>query len=196
MVAKSTSQSDDLIEAMERYVDGDPSGFRQVYAAMAPVVGRCLRRWIGDPGRADDLVQETFIRVHRARQRYRRGAPVGPWILTIARRLSIDTLRKRGRSKEHLTRDGAIPEKLMGLHDDTEPDVEEMIAAVRAAVHDLPRTLREVVAMHKLDGRPLADVAAALEIKEGTARVRAHRGYRRLKQMLTKRLRGGKEAGS
>lgn len=191
MAAKSTYQTADLVDAMERYVDGDPRGFRQVYAAMAPVVRRCLMRWMGYADQAEDLVQETFVRVHRARNRYRRGAPVGPWILTIARRLSIDALRRRGRSKERLTREGRLPENAAP---DTAPsplETEALIREVRAAVDELPNSLKQVVAMHKLDGRPLSAVADALGIKEGAARVRAHRGYQRLKTILAKRFGAG-----
>ncbi len=195
MAAMSTHQSDELIDAMERYIDGDARGFRQVYAAMAPVVERCLRRWVGDPEQAKDLVQETFIRVHRARGRYRRGAPVGPWVLTIARRLSIDTLRRRGRRKEYLTREGVLPENIEDGGEPSALEIEALIGEVRAAIAELPPSLRGVVAMHKLDGQPLSVVAAALGIKEGAARVRAHRGYRRLKSILAKRLGGGKEVG-
>jgi len=192
MAATSSQKHDPLADAMERYVDGDPRGFREVYAGMAPVVGRCLRRWVGDPTLAEDLVQETFVRVHRARARYRRGAPVGPWVLTIARRLSIDALRRKGRSREKLTRTGVLPDGGGAPAGPSPAEVEEVIAEVQRAVRELPPTLRDVVAMHKIEGRPLAEVATILGIKEGAARVRAHRGYQRLKKMLSRRNDGGR----
>ena len=86
---------------MERYADGDADAFDEVWRTLAPVVRACQRRWIGDTALAEDLVQETFLRVHHARARYRSGAPVGPWVLTIARRLARnlgpqDTLARIG----------------------------------------------------------------------------------------------------
>ncbi len=171
-----------LIDAMERYADGDAAAFGQVYGALAPVVRRCLVRWVGDVDLAHDLVQETFMRVHRARDRYLTGAPVGPWVLTIARRLSIDALRRRGRARDRLTREGDLPEQDVEPLD--EPTPQWLVDEVRAAVAALPESQRLVVSMHKLEGRPLADIARDLDIQEGAARVRAHRGYQRLKDAL------------
>lgn len=177
----------DLTLAMADYADGDPAAFEIVYAALAPVVRACQRRWVGDATLAEDLTQETFLRLHRVRLQYRAGAPVGPWVLTIARRLSIDALRRRGAWGERLTGDGSLPEVGVApveAGEAPEPDVEAMMAALRAAVSTLPDGQREVVALHKLEGLPLAEVAARLGIREGAARVRAHRGYARLRALL------------
>lgn len=186
----------ELADAMLRYADGDARGFEVVYAALAPVVGACQRRWVGDAALAEDLTQETFLRVHRARTRYQPGAPVGPWVLTIARRLSIDALRRRGTRGERLSGDGTLPEIPVeavepldaACHAPESP--EALMAALRTAVEALPESLRAVVALHKLEGLPLAEVAARLGIREGAARVRAHRGYARLRQLLGLGVRG------
>ncbi|MEZ4474044.1 MAG: RNA polymerase sigma factor [bacterium] len=173
-----------LIDAMERYADGDAAAFDEVHRALAPVVRRCLMRWVGDAELAHDLVQETFLRVHRARDRYHTGAPVGPWVLTIARRLSIDALRRKGRSRERITREGELPEPLDAGAPAEAPTPRWLVDEVRAAIDALPESQRVVVSMHKLDGRPLAEVAQELGINEGAARVRAHRGYKRLRESL------------
>lgn len=174
-----------LADAMGRYADGDARAFVTVYEALCPVVQRCMRRWINDPALAEDLVQETFLRVHRARDRYRPGAPVGPWVITIARRLSIDAHRRRGSNRVLLTREGRVPEVGVAPPEPVD-DVNALIAEVRAAIAELPPSLRPVVQMHKLEGRPMAEVAEALGIKEGAARVRAHRGYKRLRASLAR----------
>lgn len=179
----------ELADAMLRYADGDARGFEVVYAALGPVVSACQRRWVGDPALAEDLTQETFLRVHGARSRYLPGAPVGPWVLTIARRLSIDALR-RGARRERLTGDGTLPEiaveplETSSVGADPTLGTEALMTALRAAVETLPEGQRAVVALHKLDGLPLAEVAARLGIREGAARVRAHRGYSRLRELL------------
>lgn len=174
-----------LADAMARYADGDPRAFVLVYETLAPVVERCMRRWINDPALAEDLVQETFLRVHRARHRYRTGAPVGPWVVTIARRLSIDAHRRRGSNRVHLTREGAVPEVGVPPPEPVD-DVSALVTEVRDAIAGLPESLRSVVQMHKLEGRPMAEVAEALGINEGAARVRAHRGYKRLRDRLAR----------
>lgn len=170
-----------LTEAMGRYVDGDARAFNTVYRLLYPMVLACQRRWAG-VDRAEDLAQQTFLKVHRNRHRYRTGSPVGPWVLAIARHLSIDALRKAGRSRETLTREGTLPDRLT---DHRDPAIDaEIKEAVRAAVETLPPSQRAVIAMHKLDERSFAEVAEALDINEGAARVRAHRAYARLRKAL------------
>lgn len=181
-----------LAEAMGRYADGDARAFDEVYRALAPVVMRCQIRWVGDRALAEDLTQQTFMRVHKARERYRPGAPVGPWVLTIARRLSIDALRKRGSRRDMLTREGEVPEVRVEPEEPEETPT-ALIEALRQAIDELPEGQRVVVSMHKLEGKPLAEVAAILGIKEGAARVRAHRGYSKLRTRLTGLLQRGRE---
>lgn len=173
-----------LTDAMGRYADGDAAAFDEVYDRLAPLVLGHLGRWVG-PQRAEDLLQRTFLKVHRARHRYRRGAPVGPWVLSIARNVAIDDLRRRGRAREELTREGALPEP----SDDGRGRLDErfeVIEAVRAAVDALPASQRTVVALHKLEERPFREVADRLGIKEGAARIRAHRAYDRLRVALAR----------
>ena len=173
---------------MDRYVDGDAAAFRALYAQLAPVVLACQRRWVGDPVRAEDLTQETFLRVHKARDRYRSGAPVGAWVLTIARRLSIDSLRRRAVAVDRVTSDGELPEPPALVDDGATPaELDALLSALREAVQTLPESQRQVVAMHKLEGLPLSEVAARLGINEGAARVRAHRGYERLRALFDDR---------
>lgn len=170
-----------VADAMGRYADGDLRAFSEVYSALAPVVAGSMRRWVG-PTQAEDLTQQVFVKVHRARHRYRPGAPVGPWILTIARNLAIDELRKRGTRKEHLTREGDVPE-VVELPPEPESDAER-VAAIRDAIAQLPASQRRVIELHKLEERSFAEVAEMLGIKEGAARVRAHRAYGRLRKLL------------
>ncbi len=169
---------------MGRYVDGDVAAFQAVYDALAPVLLRCLLRWVSDRALAEDLVQETFLRVHRARDTYRTGAPVGPWVLTIGRRLAIDAHRRRSARRERGTSDGRVPEVAVSPEPASDEPPAGLIEAVRAAVEALPESQRRVVAMHKLEGRSMAEVARVLGINEGAARVRAHRGYARLRAAL------------
>lgn len=182
MPVPPAEQAQRLTDAMGRYADGDPGAFIVVYQSLHPILTRCMRRWINDRALAEDLVQETFLRLHHARARYRPGAPVGPWVLTIARRLSIDALRRRATNRTLLTRDGHLPDIATPTAEPEDPT--QLIAEIRAAIAALPDSLRPVVEMHKLEGRPMTEVALALGIHEGTARVRAHRGYQRLKTRL------------
>src|ERR1700729_166170 len=82
--------------AMERYAGGDSAAFAQVYDAIAPRLFGYLLRQTRDRSRAEDLVQQTMLHIHRARDRFIAGAEVRPWAFAIARRLLVDEIR-RGR---------------------------------------------------------------------------------------------------
>jgi RNA polymerase sigma-70 factor (ECF subfamily) len=183
MSVNADDRAQQLAVAMGQYADGDFRAFEDVYHGLAPLVVHCIRRWQRDVNRIDDLLQETFSRVHQARHRYRRGAPVAPWVLTIARRLCIDVGRRDKRHREDLAKTDRTMEPSIDGRDDPD-NIEALLAALRTAVNELPDNLRQVVQMHKLDGYPLAIVARELGIKEGTARVRAHRGYAKLKDQF------------
>src|SRR3954454_10789965 len=74
-------------EAMSRYADGDASAFPILYDSLAPRIEGLVRRRSLDPSRIDDIVQQTFERIHRARGTFIRGSDVLSWAFTIARTL-------------------------------------------------------------------------------------------------------------
>jgi RNA polymerase sigma-70 factor (ECF subfamily) len=77
-------------EAMVRYADGDASAFPALYDAIAPRIEGLVRRRTRDPSRIDDIVQQTFERIHRARGTFIRGSDVLSWAFKIARNLCVD----------------------------------------------------------------------------------------------------------
>src|SRR5262245_44599620 len=81
---RSTAAGD---AAMERYAAGDDASFDALYDSLAARLYSYLRRHVRDPQRCDDLFQETFLRMHKARGSFVRGATVLPWAFAIARRL-------------------------------------------------------------------------------------------------------------
>jgi RNA polymerase sigma-70 factor (ECF subfamily) len=170
-----------LTQLMNRYVDGEPAAFDQLYAQLAPHVRRRLVRLAGPDG-VDDLVQQTFMKVHRARHQWRRDTLVRPWVMTIARHLATDSLRARGARRDRVTDDGTLPE--LDLEPSDTACMEARARAVRAAIEALPESQRSVVELHKLEGRSFDDIAETLGISSGTARVRAHRAYGRLRVSL------------
>lgn len=82
---------------MSRYAAGDDAAFGQVYDLLAPRLYGYLKRASGEVATAEDLVQETFLKMHTFRGTFLDGAPVTPWAFAIARRLMIDRLRQQKR---------------------------------------------------------------------------------------------------
>src|SRR5439155_8247859 len=77
-------------EAMDRYADGDASAFPVLYNAIAPRIEGLVRRRTRDASRIDDIVEQTFERIHRARGTFIRGSDVLSWAFKIARNLCLD----------------------------------------------------------------------------------------------------------
>src|SRR6267143_3096617 len=87
-------------ELMSAYVAGDARAFEQLFARLAPRVHAFFLRSFRDSAVADDLLQVTFMKVHRAREQYRNDLRVAPWIFSVAARVRLDELRRRRRMPE------------------------------------------------------------------------------------------------
>ncbi len=188
-----------LHRLMEAYVDGDDHAFVRLHAALEPRLRARLSRLVRDAAVVDDLVQLTFLRAHAARDRFaslpeRADRAVEGWYLAIARNVALDHLRhnyRRDRRHETLIAKGDIAG--MGVPE-AGPNAEELQMSresgdavarrVRAAIEQLPPGQREVVKLHKLRGMSMADIAQRLGVRPGALRVRAHRAYKALANML------------
>lgn len=179
---------------MARYQDGDANAFRELYALVAPRLLGYLMKMARDKALADDLLQQTFLKVHRARAAYVRGADPLPWIYSIAHRTFIDEARKGKRAVVRVA-DEDVPEVPAGLdgesadrRDESRVDPELARATLDALAH-LPAQQREAVVLTKLDGKSVAEAAEIAGTSVGAMKVRAHRGYEALRKLL-----GGKRA--
>src|SRR5258708_20973576 len=88
----------DPVELMVKYCDGVASAFRELYALVAPRLLGYLVKMARDRAVAEDLLQHTFLKLHRARAAYVRGADPLPCLYAIAHRTFIDDARKRKRA--------------------------------------------------------------------------------------------------
>jgi RNA polymerase sigma-70 factor (ECF subfamily) len=175
-------------ELMARYQDGDATAFRELYAQVAPRLLGYLMKMARSRAVAEDLVQQTFLKVHRARGAYVRGADPLPWIYSIAHRTFIDEARKTKRAGVRVA-DDEVPEVAAGIDgvtadrrdDHVDP---ELAAAALAALAELPEAQREAVVLTKLDGKSVAEAAEIAGTSVGAMKVRAHRGYEALRKLL------------
>lgn len=186
-----------LLALMDRYVDGDRRAFSDLHTLLGPRLRGFLMKLVRDEATVDDLLQLTFLKAHLARERFfvqgsdPDGAVQG-WYFAIARNVALDHLRSRSRQDRRrieIDRDDAHIELQDGLGTIEQRVTErelaiEVIDQVREAIAQLPESQREVVELHKLRGLSMSEVAARLQIREGAARVRAHRGYKALARLL------------
>jgi RNA polymerase sigma-70 factor (ECF subfamily) len=184
------------IALMGRYCDGDADAFRRLYARVAPRLLGYLVRMVRERATAEDLVQLTFLKVHRAREAYVRGADPVPWIFAIAHRTFLDDVRAKKRARVQVADDGAPPEAaadITGAPDGTNVDdgAKELTAATLAALQTLPPAQREAVALTKLGGKSIVEAAEIAGTTPGAMKVRVHRGYEALRKALRTSRREG-----
>lgn len=168
--------------AMGRYVGGDGRAFTVVYDALAPRLRRFLVRSTHDAARAEDLLQQTFLRMHCARERFVPGASVVVWAFAIARRLHVDELRRAARQLSTAEHGGAAPTSML------RPDqlIEARCAAeeIHEMVAKLPENQRLAFELVKWNGLSLTDAADALGITVPAVKALTHRAYRALRDGL------------
>ena len=160
---------------MERFRGGDASAFDALFARHAVRVHAYLRRMVGTTT-AEDLTQTTFLSVVRSRDRFQRGARFRPWLYAIAGNAARDHVR-RARFEQL---DGQTPEQ---SEEPLLPDP-AMEKAVHVALVELPLQQREAILLHRFQGFSFGEIAETLGLTESAVKVRAHRGYVRLRMLL------------
>ncbi len=162
---------------MERFLGGDSAAFDALFARHAARVHAYLRRMVGTTT-ADDLTQTTFLSVVRSRGRFQRGARFRPWLYAIASNAARDHVRRA--RFEQPTDDGETPEQV-GHTPFPDPLLER---AVQTALAQLPPQQREAILLHRFEGFSFGEIAETLGLTESAVKVRAHRGYVRLRGLL------------
>jgi RNA polymerase sigma-70 factor (ECF subfamily) len=176
-----TAPADTTLEAlMERYVDGDEAAFDVLYQRSSSRLFGYLLRLTRSRERAEDLLQVTYSKVHRARGSYLRGAPVMPWFIAIARRSFLDERRSAKVRKEDLSSDGTLPEP-SSVNQDVGDDVAD---ALERALDSLPENYREAIVLTKVTGLSLAEASEVLGATPTALKLRVHRGYVKLRERL------------
>ncbi|WP_432258055.1 sigma-70 family RNA polymerase sigma factor [Cupriavidus sp. TMH.W2] len=174
---------------MARAQDGDKDAYRRLLEAITPYLRALAARQIRSVDDIEDVVQDVLLTVHSVRNTYDPLRPFGPWLLAIANRRIIDTMRRRGRVGSHevsVDRDletfGAVEANLQ----------EEAVDArvVRDAIEQLSAGQRDAVRMLKLEEMSLQEAAAASGMSIAALKVATHRALKRLRELLQQR--GGK----
>jgi RNA polymerase sigma factor (sigma-70 family) len=171
-------------ELMLAYARGDEAGFRELFQRYAPMLVRLLHRQVGRAADAQDLVQQTFLQLHRARRDFRADMRLRPWLMTIAMNLSRDLVRRRGRRPETSIDDAPAAATVAAAPAVDQAASSDVARRVRAAVSALPKDQRDVIELHWFEQLPFNEIASIVGASSGAVRVRAHRGYVALRKTL------------
>lgn len=167
-------------QLMVEYCAGQSTSFDELFTRYVPQLLRVMRRRLGNDADASEVVQQTFLQLHRARNDFDVGRKLRPWLMTIAYNLQREMHRVRARRPE-----GPIEVEIAAPSSQRTPAEKSMQAArLRAAVQALPHGQREVIELHWFQELPFPDVADALGLTLSAVKVRAHRGYKALRVAL------------
>lgn len=162
---------------------GDALAYERLLADLLPFVRGLVRARIGDDANAEDVVQDVLIAIHTARHTFQAGRELEPWVRTIARNAVIDALRRRARQR---ARSGDV--ELGEIADDPRAresaEAEPLPRSLERALERLPSVQREAVLLLKVEGLSVAEAAARARTTPGALKLRAHRGYRMLRDLL------------
>lgn len=167
---------------LQDFAAGRPDASRQLIASLAPRLLAFATRMLGDKVEAEDVVQETFLRLWRIAPDWRRGeARVSTWAFRVASNLAIDRLRRTGRVEDIAD----APEPL----DETPAADARLAAAERAAALDaalmrLPARQRQAIVLRHIEGLANPDVAAVMQISVEAVESLTARGKRGLRDLL------------
>ncbi len=163
-----------------------PGAFEALYTRYRIRLYNFIRRFIGDQSSAEDIFQETFLRVYRERHRYTPGTALSTWLYTIARNLCLHEIEKRSHRQSgsaHLSDGAAVP---ASPTDNPLSRLEALdtAAQVARAVALLPPAEREVLILTRYECLPYAQIAAIVGKSEGAVRVALSRALTALRDHL------------
>jgi RNA polymerase sigma-70 factor (ECF subfamily) len=181
---------------MERLIAGRDTALNDLMERHATPVFHFLCRMVGNEDDANDLAQETFVRVFRARTSFRTNEKFSTWLYTIAANLARNHFRWRARHPNiSLETEIGEAEQTLGSAlpaNDPAPSEQALTAeratAVRAAVGKLPEDLREAIVLCEWEERSVAEAAAVLETTPKAVESRLYRARQILRERLKRWL--------
>jgi RNA polymerase sigma-70 factor, ECF subfamily len=170
--------AEDPESLMAAYQQGDRTAAEALIERLSPQLHRFFMAQVVSRRYADDLLQETWLRIHEARHTYRPGEPLLPWIYAIARHVRVDSYRKVRRTETREQQVEALPEApAPGTGSQPGPDLDALLRV-------LPESQREVIVMLKVSEMTLEQVAQATSSSIGSVKQKAHRAYQKLREVL------------
>lgn len=168
-----------LRELMVAYQGGGYEAFEALYASLIGPVRGWLTSVTRDATRAEDLAQDTFLQIHRARHTYDSAYPVMPWVMAIARHVYLMDRRTASRRPLYVSGEQAAERAVP-------PDVDRRIhgAPVRDALRRISPDRRGAVLLHHVGGWSFREIARKFGISDAAAKLRSSRAVRQLRNVL------------
>lgn len=184
---------DENVRLMLAFRDGHEAAYDTLFRRWAGPLLRFVERMVSDAGTAEELVQEVFLRVYRARDRYSPDARFSTWLYRIATNLALNELRRPRRRVHHQStfdEEGApvdLEAEQPGI--DAVVDARRAGAALEARLSELPERQRAALWLTAVEGFSYAEVASTLETTEKSVKALVHRARSSLAACTTARQR-------
>ncbi|MFZ5516861.1 MAG: sigma-70 family RNA polymerase sigma factor [Candidatus Zhuqueibacterota bacterium] len=184
---KVTQPTDE--DLIEKFQNGDLYAFDLIVKRYKNQLLNFIYRFLGNAEEAEDLVQETFLRVYRNRRAYQKVAKFSTWIYTIAGNLAKTELRKRKRRKFFSISDLGYNEKDYDISDEAynpEKDVDSRMKEeiIHREINDLSPKFREVILLRDVQQLSYEEISQIVDIPLGTVKSRVNRGRLKLQEKL------------
>ncbi len=183
-------------QLFQRYTDGDENGFQLLMERYEPRIQGFLRKRLSDEERVEDLTQDTFLRIHRARDSYDPNRKFSTWIHTIANNLLKNEFRNRSRRREMVFSDlraesapsGAPSRPVEFESTRADPEYEayrsELRDAIDTAIERMDEHHRVPFVMREVDDLSYEEIADAIGIPVGTVKSRLNRARNSFRSLL------------
>lgn len=183
-------------ELFQRYTQGDDRGFRELVERYQPRIQGFLRKRLNDEERVEDLTQDTFLRIHRARESYDPSRKFSTWIHTIANNLLKNEFRNRSRRRETSFSDlrpetspgGGASRPVEFATGGADPEREayrsELRTAIDQAIEKMDEHHRIPFVMREVEDRTYEEIAEEIGIPVGTVKSRLNRARNSFRMLL------------
>jgi RNA polymerase sigma-70 factor (ECF subfamily) len=185
--AKRTDITDEQLIA--RFQLGDVQAFDVLVRRYKDQLLNFVYRFVGNRSDAEDIVQETFLRVYKNKHYYKEIAKFSTWVYTIAGNLAKTELRRRKRHKifsvsnfVNEERDYDIPDREHSPERKVDSTIQENI--IQKAIEKLPTKFKEVIILRDIQGFAYEEISQILNIPLGTVKSRVNRGRLKLQEDL------------
>lgn len=164
--------------------DGNQADYARLLKEIVPLVRAVAAHHHRASDRVDDVVQDVLLTIHRVRHTYDPARPFMPWLIAVARRRSIDALRRRIRTDAVEVHDETSYETFADPLANREAEGREAAEILAGAIAALPRGQREALELVKLREMSLIEASAASGQSVGGLKVNVHRAIKALRARL------------
>lgn len=176
-------------DVIERFQGGDLVAFDVIVARYKEHLINYIMSFVGERSDAEDIVQDTFVKIYRFRQSYKKVAKFSTWIYTVAGNLARSELRKRRRQQlytmSNLGNDGKEFEAVeTRVNSDEMTDSAVTKDLIRKAIRQLPEKYQDIIRLREIENLSYEEIAQQTDLPIGTIKSRVNRARERLQKTL------------